>query len=403
MSVIGVAGIGKSRLAWEFEKYIDGLVDDVWWHRGRCLAYGEGVAFWALAEMVRSAPASSRTSRPRRRTAKLAAGARESGPDPEERAWIEPRLATCSASTERTAPDQRGSLLGLAAVLRAPVRQGPAVLIFEDLHWADAGLLDFVEYLLEWSRNHPALRPHARAGRSCASAARPGARQAGFHSLVPRAAARRGERRAALGLVPGPPRRLRGCIRERAEGIPLYAVETVRMLLDRGALTREGDGYQVIGPIEALEVPETLHALIAARLDGLDPWSVTCSGTPRCSERPSRSGASGASPARRRRLWNRLLASLVRKEILTIQADPFSPERGQYGFLHALVQKVAYETLSRRERKARHLAVAAYLEAGWGQDEPEVVEVVAAHYLEAYRSFPMPRTRVRSKPPPGRA
>jgi tetratricopeptide (TPR) repeat protein len=83
-----------------------------------------------------------------------------------------------------------------------------------------------------------------------------------------------------------------------------------------------------------------------------------------------------------------LLASLVRKEILTLQADPRSPERGQYAFLHALVQKVAYDTLSLKERKARHLAAAAYLETSWGPEEEEIVEVIASHYLEAYRAAP---------------
>lgn len=83
-----------------------------------------------------------------------------------------------------------------------------------------------------------------------------------------------------------------------------------------------------------------------------------------------------------------LLASLVRKEVLSLQADPRSPERGQYGFLQELLRRVAYETLSKRERKAKKVAAATFLESGWTGDEDEVVEVVAAHYLEAYREFP---------------
>src|SRR5947208_6313369 len=83
-----------------------------------------------------------------------------------------------------------------------------------------------------------------------------------------------------------------------------------------------------------------------------------------------------------------LLMSLVHKEVLGIQADPRSPERGQYGFLQDLVKKVAYDTLSKRERKAKHLAAAAFIEGGWGGEEEEVVEVVAAHYLQAYGADP---------------
>ena len=82
------------------------------------------------------------------------------------------------------------------------------------------------------------------------------------------------------------------------------------------------------------------------------------------------------------------LWALVRKEFLQIQTDPLSPERGQYGFLQDLVQRVAYETLSRRDRKARHLAVASYLTAGEGSEEEDIVEVIAAHYVDAYDADP---------------
>ena len=81
-----------------------------------------------------------------------------------------------------------------------------------------------------------------------------------------------------------------------------------------------------------------------------------------------------------------LLIGLVRKEVLGVQADPRSPEHGQYGFLQDLLRRVAYETLAKADRKGRHLAAAAHLEQTWG--EHEVVEVVASHYLDAYESDP---------------
>src|SRR5207342_764439 len=162
------------------------------------------------------------------------------------------------------------------------------------------------------------------------------------------------------GLVPGLPEELRVTIRDRADGIPLYAVETVRMLLDRGLLERDGDGYRVTGPVEALEVPETLHALIAARLDGLSAEERRVLQDAAVLGKTFTRDALAALAGPQSEL-EPLLAALVRKEVLGVQADPRSPERGQYGFLQDLVRHVAYETLAKRERRAKQLAAAAHL------------------------------------------
>jgi predicted ATPase len=188
------------------------------------------------------------------------------------------------------------------------------------------------------------------------------------------------------GLVPGLPEALRDQILERAEGIPLYAVETVRMLLDRGALIQEGAVYRPTATIEALEVPETLHALIAARLDGLGPEErrVLQDGAVlgKTFTKQALAAVSGLDAVE----LEPLLASLARKEVLGVQADPRSPEHGQYGFLQDLLRRVAYETLAKNERKAKHLAAAAFLQQS--SSEHELVEVVASHYLDAYTLSP---------------
>src|SRR5205085_1174751 len=159
-------------------------------------------------------------------------------------------------------------------------------------------------------------------------------------------------------------------------------------LLDRGLLERVGDEYRPVGEIDVLEVPETLHALIAARLDGLEPDERRILGDAsvlgKTFTKEGLAALGGGDPDE----IAPLLASLVRKEILWLEGDPRSPERGHYGFLQALVQKVAHDTLSKHERKARHLAAAVYFETGWGSGEDEIVEVVAAHYLDAYNADP---------------
>ena len=187
------------------------------------------------------------------------------------------------------------------------------------------------------------------------------------------------------GLVPGLPAALVAQILERAEGVPLYAVETVRMLLDRGVLVQDGGVYRATGEIDSLEVPATLHALIASRLDGL-PGGGAAAAAGRGGAGQDLHGLRCRRPVRQRRPETTAAPSLVRKEILVVQADPRSPERGQYGFLQDLVRHVAYETLSRKERRTRHLAAADHLFATLPEDE--VVEVLAAHLVEAAAADP---------------
>ncbi|MBM2824103.1 MAG: adenylate/guanylate cyclase, partial [Thermoleophilia bacterium] len=185
------------------------------------------------------------------------------------------------------------------------------------------------------------------------------------------------------GLVPGLPGELRDSIRTRAEGIPLYAVETVRMLLNRGQLERSNGNYKLVGDIQALAVPETLHALVAARLDALTPDERRIVQDASVLGKTFVLEALAALSSRSQGDLEPVLTSLVRKEVFFLELDPRSAERGQYGFLQDLVRRVAYETLARRDRKARHLAAGEFFETSWGGREQEVVEIVASHYLTA--------------------
>ncbi len=388
VSVVGIAGIGKSRIAWEFEKYVDGLADNFWWHRGRCLAYGDGVAYWALAEMVRMRAGILEEEPPHGALAKLRASIEEQVPDPEERSWLEPRLAHLLGLAERTAPDREDLFSAWRLFFERLAEKGPVLLVFEDLQWADTGLLDFVEYLLEWSRSHPIFvlalaRPELAERRPGFGS---GSRNATTLSLEP--LSEQAMEELLHGFVPGLPDGLRAQVLARAEGVPLYAVETVRMLLDRGLLARQGDVYRPTGPIEALDVPETLHALVAARLDGLSVEERRLLQDASVLGKSFTRGGLSALSGLDERALEPLVASLVRKEVLSVQADPRSPERGHYSFLQDLLRRVAYETLARAERKARHLAAAAHLVQAFGAGEQEIVEVVATHYLDAYDAAP---------------
>jgi tetratricopeptide (TPR) repeat protein len=388
VTVTGIAGIGKSRLAWEFFKYLDGLAEEVWWHRGRCLAYGEGVAYWALAEMVRTRAGIMEGEEQRAARAKLDACLVEHLPDEEERAWVAPRLANLLGLEERVHEDRQDLFAAWRLFFERLADQGPVVLLFEDLQWADAALLAFVEYLLEWSAGQrlyvlALARPELAA--QSPDFAR-GVRNAAQLALEPLSEATMAELLDAY--VPGLPAPLRAQVLDRAQGVPLYAVETVRMLLDRGLLVEEGSSYRPTGEITTLEVPETLHALVAARLDGLAPEErrlvQDACVLGKTFGKPALAALSGLDEAE----LEPLLASLVRKEVLSVHADPRQPERGQYGFLQELLREVAYEMLTRRDRKTRHLAAVAALQRSFEGVEQEAPEVLATHLLAAHRLAP---------------
>ena len=387
VTVLGIAGIGKSRLSWEFEKYIDGLAENIWWHRARCLSYGEGVAYWALAEMVRMRCGIVEDEEPASALQKLKTTLGEHIPDDEERRYVEPRLSHLLGLEEGAAGDQENLFAAWRILFERLAEQRPTILVFEDMQWADAGLIDFLEYLLDWSSNHALFvlalaRPDFTEKRSSWGGKR------NFSSLYLEPLVPQAMTDLLAGLVPGLPAQLHAEILDRAEGIPLYAVETVRMLLDRGLLVQEGHVYRPAGPIETLEVPDTLHALIAARLDSLTPQErrLVQDGAV-LGKTFTKSGLANLSGLSEGEL-DPLLQSLLRKEVLSIQADPRSPERGQYSFLQDVVRRVAYETISKKDRKAKHLATARFLSSDWTGEEDEIVEVVAAHYLDAYEAAP---------------
>ena len=387
VSIIGIAGIGKSRLAWEFFKYMDGLPQITYWHRGRCLSYGEGVTYWALADMVRMRCRIAEDEQPASALEKLQAVLSEHVLDDEERRFVEPRVAHLLGLEEGPRYQRDDLFAAWRVFFERLAAVNPVAMVFEDMQWADDSLLDFIDYLLEWSRQHPIFvctlaRPEIHERRPTWGAGR-----RSFTSLYLEPLSQQAMQQLLGGLVPGLPEDLMAQILERAEGVPLYAVETVRMMLDRGALVQDGPVYRPAAPIAQLEVPETLHALIAARLDGLAPEQRLLLQNAAVLGKTFTRQALGTLAGVDDEELDPLLRALVRKEILSVQADPRSPEHGQYSFVQDLLRHVAYETLSRTERRSRHLAAAAHLESAF-PEEDEVVEVLASHYLYAYRAAP---------------
>ncbi|MFI5285790.1 MAG: adenylate/guanylate cyclase domain-containing protein [Candidatus Dormibacteria bacterium] len=387
LSIIGVGGVGKSRLAWEFEKYVDGLSEGIWWHRGRCLSYGEGVAYSALAEMVRMRAGIAENEAADSARQKLQACVQSFLPDDAERQWVEPRLAHLLGLEDLASSDPRDLYAAWRVFFERLAAEGLTVLLFGDLQWADPGLFDFIDYLLDWSRSSPILV--LTLSRPELADRRPGwgTGKRAFTSLYLEPLSDDAMTELLEGLVPGLPAELTARVKERAAGIPLYAMETVRMLLDRGLVVEREGVYRAVGPLQELEVPESLHALIAARLDSLsigERQLVQDAAVLGKSFTPAALAAITGLPAEE---VEPRLRALADKDLLAIQSDPRSPERGQYIFVQDLVRTVAYGTLARRERKLRHLAVADYMTSSWG-DEDDIAEVVASHLMEAYEADP---------------
>jgi class 3 adenylate cyclase/predicted ATPase len=389
--VLGPAGVGKSRLGWEFEKYADGLAAELWWHRGRCLSYGEGVAFWALAEMVRQRLGIAEEDASEAAAGKLAAGLDRFVTDHGERAYAGVRLGrllgVAAAGDNGEALSREELFAGWRLFFERLAATQPLVLLVEDAQYADSGLLDFLDHLIDWVRDLPVYvlvfaRPEL-------AQTRPGfgvGRNRSMLTLDPLDAASMDQLVDAL--VPGMPAAARAVITGQAQGVPLFAVETVRSLIDRDIVQPVEGAYRLTGDIGELVVPDSLHALLAARLDALDPAvrRLVADAAVLGSTFPAEAliAVSGQDePAVRA-----ALADLVRREVLTVSADPLSPERGSYQFAQDMLRQVAYDMLSRRDRKARHLTVAAHLRAAFAGDGEEVADVIARHYLDALHAIP---------------
>ena len=389
--VSGPAGVGKSRLGWEFEKYIDGLAAALWWHRGRCLSYGEGVAFWALAEIIRQRFGIAEEDPAGVAVAKLAEGLDRFVPDPGERAYVGVRLGRLlgvTAEGDGGSPLAREELFaGWRLFFERLAGTGPVVILVEDAQHADAGLLDFLDYLIDWARDLPIYvlvfgRPELDQGRPGFGTGRNRTRltldpldPASMDALVD-------------ALVSGMPAAARAAVTSHAQGLPLFAVETIRALIDRDIVRPSEGVYRLTGDIGELKVPDSLHALLAARLDALDPAvrrlaaDAAVLGTSFPAETLIAVSEQDGPAVRAG------VAGLLRSEVLTVSADPLSPERGSYQFAQDMLRQVAYDTLSRRDRKTRHLAVAEYLRAAFPADGDEIADVIARHYLDALHAIP---------------
>ncbi|MBL7495340.1 AAA family ATPase [Frankia sp. CNm7] len=380
-TVLGPAGIGKSRMVKEF---CDGVANRATVLSGRCLSYGEGIAYWPLMEMVRQATGMSADSpalEGRRRLRELldelgVAGATEVV------AALAPLVGLGGAEV-----GTQESFWAVRTLFQALAERRPLVLCFDDVHWAEPTLLDLIEHITDWSRDAPILllcltRPDLLEERRQWGGGKLNATSMLLQPLTDERCQRL--IRSLMGSDDVPPA-LIDRITSSAAGNPLFVEQMVAALVDDGLLRRDGNGWTATGNLRDVKVPPSISALLAARLDRLDAAER------RVLERAAVVGGRFyldavvdlSDPEERPHVASHCLA-LVRKELVHPDRSDL-PGVEAFRFLHVLLRDCAYQATSKRQRADLHERFARWLQARMLGGPGEHDELVGYHLEQAYR------------------
>jgi len=351
LTLVGVPGIGKSRLLGELFQAIDHGGVLTYWRQGRSLPYGQGVSFWALAEMVKAQAGILETDGEEEAAAKLQRTVEQLIDEDAE--WVLSHLRPLVGLASAAPGSQEEAFAAWRRFWEALADARPLVLVFEDIQWADDGLLDFIDDLADWVRDVPLLlvctarlellerRPAWGGGKVNAATVQ----------LAPLSDEQTGALMSALGAE------VQGDLVERCGGNPLYAEQFVRMLSERG----EG------------ALPETVQGIIAARLDALASGEKALLQDAAVIGKVFWLGALGATEHQ--------LHVLRQKEFVQRARRSSVESETEYAFKHVLVRDVAYGQIPRGERAQKHLRAAEWIES-LGRPEDHA-EMVAHHYVNA--------------------
>jgi len=383
VTVLGEPGVGKSRLVRELAAFVDAQPELVAWRRGHCLPYGEAVGFWALGEIVKAQAGVMESDDPEQVAAKLDAAVGAVAGDAAEREWLKARLAPLVglAAAGEAAAGRDESFTAWRRFLHLVAGRNPLILVIEDLHWADPALLDFLEQLLDQAGPADLLvlvtaRPQLLERRPGWGAGRPDATTISLSPLDDQETATLLAALLGRSMLPAEVHTL---LLERAGGNPLYAEEFVRLLTDRGLLTRHGH----LTRTSELPLPDTVQALIAARLDTLAPEHKNLLQDAAVFGKVVWSGALAAMGSRGEDEVRDGLALLERRQLLRAVRPSAVEGELEYGFWHALVRDVAYAQIPRSGRFRRHRAAAEWIQALAGDRVADRAELIAYHFTQA--------------------
>ena len=370
VTLVGEAGLGKTRLLRELGSWLDDEPDLVYWRQGRCLPYGEGITFWALGEIVKAQAGILESDDPEAAAAKLDASVETVVPEA-EREWIRGRLAPLvglAADAPGTSREQ--SFAAWRGYLEAVAAQRPLVLLFEDLHWADEALLAFLEHMLDWSLGVPMLvlctaRPELYELYESWGGGKRNSTTVSLTALATEDTARLLHALLDQSVLPAETQAL---LLERCGGNPLYAEQFARMLADSA---------------DDLGVPETVQAVISARLDALGSERKSVLQDAAVIGKVFWAEGVAAVSGRDESAVLAALVDLAHRDLVRPARASSLEGRREFAFTHLLVRDVAYGQIPRGERARKHRLVAEWLEATVGERVADHAELLAYHYAEA--------------------
>jgi class 3 adenylate cyclase/tetratricopeptide (TPR) repeat protein len=378
-TLLGPAGVGKSRLVLEF---LSTRAPNVTFLRGRCLSYGEGVTYFPLAEVVEEAAGISRdddlaTARSKV-TALLA--------DAEDADRIVSLVGGLLAWGGESGSNEE-AFWGVRKLLEHLAAARPLIVVFDDIHWAEPTFLDLVEYLADWTRDAALLllcvaRPELLEARSGWGGGKFNATTILLEPLPQGDASALVDNLLGRAEIAAPARER---ILETAEGNPLFVEEMLGMLIDDGLLRLEGGLWRGVDELEHVTVPPTIHLLLAARLDRLDAEERAVIERGALEGNVFHTGAvEMLSPGTLRLNVRPRLLALARKELIRPDRAEFAGEDA-FRFRHLLIRDAAYQAMPKEQRADLHERFATWLEQAAGDRVLEYEEILAYHLEQAYR------------------